>query len=70
MRKVLNILESASMAHTEEVTEDDVYNTTGRPSPTEIDQIFKSLTNDGFDKANKLINDIKVQRSLTLEDIA
>ena len=70
MRKVLNILESSSMAHTDEVTEDDVYNTTGRPSPKEIEAIFQSLCADNFDKVNGLINDIKTKRSLTLEDIA
>lgn len=43
MRKVLNILESTSMAHTKGVTVQDVYNSTGRPSPEEIRQIFELL---------------------------
>lgn len=43
MRKVLNILESTSMAHTKGITVQDVYNSTGRPSPQEIKKIFEYL---------------------------
>lgn len=43
MRKVLNILESTSMAHKGGVTVQDVYNSTGRPSPQEIQTIFEFL---------------------------
>lgn len=69
MRKVLNILESASMAHTEKVTIEDVYNCTGRPSPQEIDTIFESLLKDTMKASFEKILAIKIDRSLTLEDI-
>lgn len=46
MRKVLNILESTSMAHSKGVTVQDVYNSTGRPSPQEIKTVFEILLQD------------------------
>jgi replication factor C subunit 3/5 len=69
MRKVLNILESAAMAHSNEVTVDDVYNCTGRPSPEEIETIFNSLLNDTMTGSTSTITTLKVERSLTLDDI-
>jgi len=36
MRKVLNVLESCSLAH-KHITLQDVYDVTGRPSPTDMD---------------------------------
>lgn len=56
MRKVLNILESASMAHTTRVTIEDVYNSTGRPSPQEIDTIFQSLLSDTMNQSFEKIH--------------
>ena len=43
MRKVLNILESCSMAYNT-IGIDTVYDVTGRPSPKEIAQIYNWLT--------------------------
>lgn len=69
MRKVLNILESASMAHDGKISIDDVYNCTGRPNPKEVATMLQSLLEDSYlDSFNK-VKDIKVGRSLTLEDI-
>ena len=42
MRKVLNVLESCSLAH-KHITLKDVYDVTGRPSPHDMEQIYKSL---------------------------
>jgi len=69
MRKVLNILESSSMAHSKKVTVEDVYNCTGRPSPQEIDTIFQTLCADTLNQAYDKIQKIRINRSLTLEDI-
>ena len=43
MRKVLNILESCSLAY-KEIKTDKVYEVTGRPSPSEITSIFEWLS--------------------------
>lgn len=39
MRKVLNILESCSLAY-KDIKLDKIYEVTGRPSPSEINEIF------------------------------
>lgn len=57
------------MAHSNEVTVDDVYNCTGRPSPEEIETIFNSLLNDTMTGSTSTITTLKVERSLTLDDI-
>jgi hypothetical protein len=40
MRKVLNILESCSLAY-KDIKLDKIYEVTGRPSPSEINEIFE-----------------------------
>lgn len=68
MRKVLNILESCSMAY-KEITDQKIYEVTGRPSPDTIDRIYDSLTTDDFKTAYELLLEEKVSRSLALDDI-
>lgn len=68
MRKVLNILESCAMAY-QEISIDTVYEVTGRPSPKEINMIFTWLTSDKFNEAFAKILEMKLRRSLTLDDI-
>ena len=43
MRKVLNILESCSLAY-RNIPETKIYEVTGRPSPEAVDQIYNALT--------------------------
>ena len=43
MRKVLNILESCSLAY-RNIPENKIYEVTGRPSPESIEQIYNALT--------------------------
>ena len=69
MRKVLNVLESASLAHDGDIKVEDVYNCTGKPSPQEIETIMKTLLKDDFNTIFGKIMKIKTERSLTLEDI-
>ena len=47
MRKVLNVLESCSLAY-KEIPETKVYEVTGRPSPDTIERIYSVLTNSDF----------------------
>ena len=68
MRKVLNILESTSLAH-DKITEGDVFSCTGRPSPDDIDIILQSLLKDDFKKALEIFLDVKQSKWLTLSDI-
>lgn len=47
MRKVLNILESCSLAYNE-ITEEKVYEVTGRPSSSDIEQIYEWVNKASF----------------------
>ncbi len=58
MRKVLNVLESCSLAH-KHITLKDVYDVTGRPSPIDMEQIYQSLNQDRFNEALKTVMEVK-----------
>jgi replication factor C subunit 3/5 len=68
MRKVLNILESCSLAY-KEIPLEKIYDVTGRPSPTDIASIYNSLTNDDFSTAINSIWEICRKKSLAFEDV-
>ena len=68
MRKCLNILQSASMAH-KQVTSDSIYECTGQPKPSDVAEITKSLLNDTFDAAYHFIADMQTKSGLALIDI-
>ena len=68
MRKVLNVLESCSLAH-KHITLKDVYDVTGRPSPHDMERIYKSLNEDRFNEALQTVIEVKQVKSLALEDI-
>ena len=68
MRKVLNVLESCSLAH-KHITLKDVYDVTGRPSPLDMEKIYQSLNQDRFNDALASIQLTKQTKSLALEDI-
>ena len=68
MRKVLNTLESAALAH-DRITANDIYACTGKPSPSDIDTLIQSLLQDDMDAAVSTFMDVKDAKGLTLEDI-
>ena len=68
MRKVLNVLESCSLAY-KHITLQIVYDVTGRPSPMEMDTIYSALNQNRFNEALSTIMEIKQNKSLALEDI-
>ncbi|CAI2375344.1 unnamed protein product [Moneuplotes crassus] len=68
MRKVLNILESASLAH-DKISEEDIYSCTGKPSPSDTEKIMESLLQDDFKEAFETFMTLKTAKSLTLEDL-
>ena len=47
MRKVLNILESCSLAY-RTITVQKIYEVTGRPSPEDIETIYTALTTEAY----------------------
>ena len=68
MRKVLNILESCSLAHTH-ITMKDVYDVTGRPSPMDVDTIMESLNQRKFNEALQTVVAIKTAKSLAVDEL-
>jgi len=68
MRKVLNILESCSLAY-KDIPLSKIYEVTGRPSPADVDLIYKALTNETFNTAFEVFMTIKTTKSLSLDDI-
>ncbi len=68
MRKVLNVLESCSLAH-KHITMQNVYDVTGRPSPQDMEQIVRALNEERFNEALQTLLTIKLAKSLALEDV-
>lgn len=68
MRKVLNILQSASTAFSR-VDENAVYTCVGHPLKNDIMNIVKWLLNDDFVTTYRRIQELKVEKGLALQDI-
>ena len=68
MRKVLNILESCSLAH-KTITMANVFEVTGRPSPNDVDTIYEALSMKRYNEALDILMEIKHNKSLALEDL-
>lgn len=68
MRKVLNILQSATMAW-DEVDEECVYTCCGHPLRKDIENIIHWMLNDNFITAYNHINKLKTAKGLALQDI-
>lgn len=69
MRKVLNIMESCALAHHDGITEQIVFDVTGRPSNQDVKELYEALTAARFDQALELFMLKKRTKSLALEDI-
>ena len=68
MRKVLNILQSTSMAY-DLINEKNVNNCIGYPQTKQVSKIINSLINDEFSVAYNRINKLKIKYGLSLTDI-
>lgn len=68
MRKVLNILESCSLAY-KTIPEDKIFEVTGRPSPADVNLIFDAVSNKSFNEANDIVLKLKLAKSLSVDDI-
>ena len=68
MRKVMNILESCSLTY-KEIPLTKIYEVTGRPSPEDIEEIYRTLTADDYQTAMRTFMRLKTEKSLSLDDI-
>jgi replication factor C subunit 3/5 len=68
MRKVLNILQATVMAR-KDVDRKAVYLTTGTPLQEDIETVYKSLLNDSFAAALKLVDGMRATKGYGLQDL-
>ena len=68
MRKVLNILQSCSMAF-DEVNEDNVYTCVGHPLKSDIANMVNWMLNESYNSAYENILKLKTLKGLSLQDI-
>ncbi|XP_043463500.1 replication factor C subunit 5 [Leptopilina heterotoma] len=68
MRKVINVLQSTSLA-LGCVTEENVYTCVGHPLPVDIKNILAWLLNESYQLAYCKIQDLKMRKGLALQDI-
>lgn len=68
MRKILNLLESTSMAFGE-ITINNVYSCAGLPSPDQIETIIKIMCLKPFEDAFEMINNIKLSNGFSMGDL-
>jgi len=68
MRKVLNVLQSTSMAY-DVVNEENVYLCTGNPLPSLVRDMLNFMLNMDFQEAYEKIYEAKMERGIALQDI-
>ncbi|KAF9815103.1 hypothetical protein IEO21_04800 [Rhodonia placenta] len=68
MRRALNVLQACHAAY-DLIGEDEIYNCTGNPHPTDIESVVNSMLSDDFTTSYKMISALKVERGLALPDL-
>ena len=68
LRRVTNILQSAAITG-KEITEDDVYNATGKAQPQEIRKMLKYAITGAFKESRKMLLELIIKQGLSAEDI-
>ncbi|KAF9240664.1 P-loop containing nucleoside triphosphate hydrolase protein [Melanogaster broomeanus] len=68
MRRALNVLQACHAAY-DSIGETEVYNCTGNPHPSDIETIVNSMLSDEFTTSYQLLNAIKTERGLALQDL-
>jgi len=68
MRLILNTMQACYIAQGK-IDEDTIYKCTGTPHPTDITILVDYLMNDNFNCAYRKINQLKMEKGLTLSDI-
>ncbi|KAI0317155.1 P-loop containing nucleoside triphosphate hydrolase protein [Amylostereum chailletii] len=68
MRRALNVLQACHAAY-DQTDESEVYACTGNPHPSDIETVVNSMLADEFLTSYKLINSLKTERGLALQDL-
>ncbi|KIY72257.1 P-loop containing nucleoside triphosphate hydrolase protein [Cylindrobasidium torrendii FP15055 ss-10] len=68
MRRALNVLQACHAAY-DLIGDAEIYNCTGSPHPADIEAIVSSMLTDEFTTSYNLINTMKTERGLALQDL-
>ncbi|EGN96830.1 hypothetical protein SERLA73DRAFT_111563 [Serpula lacrymans var. lacrymans S7.3] len=68
MRRALNVLQACHAAY-DSVGETEIYNCTGNPHPSDIENIVNSMLSDEFTTSYQMISTMKTERGLALQDL-
>lgn len=68
LRRATNILQSAAIAG-KEISEDDIYNATGKAQPQEIRKMIKYAITGAFKESRKLLLELIIKQGLSAQDI-
>ncbi|PFH51797.1 hypothetical protein AMATHDRAFT_141794 [Amanita thiersii Skay4041] len=68
MRRALNVLQACHAAY--QITgENEIYNCTGNPHPSDIETVVNSMLSDEFSTSYQMVNALKTERGLALQDL-
>lgn len=68
MRRALNVLQACHAAY-DTIGETEIYNCTGSPHPSDIETIVNSMLSDEFTTSYQMVNALKTERGLALQDL-
>jgi len=68
LRRATNILQSSAIMG-KEITEDDVYKSTGKAQPQDIRKMIKYATTGAFKESRKLLLELLIKQGLAAQDI-
>ncbi|HUU79749.1 MAG TPA: replication factor C small subunit [candidate division Zixibacteria bacterium] len=68
LRRATNILQSTAIVG-KEITEDDVYNATGKAQPQEIRKMLKYAITGAFKESRKLLLELLIKQGLSAQDV-
>jgi len=68
MRRALNVLQACHAAY-DTTGETEIYNCTGNPHPSDIENIVNSMLSDEFTTSYQMISTMKTERGLALQDL-
>ena len=69
MRRTLNLLQSVAMGHDNELSEENVYSTAGKPMPKDVEEIVRCLMNDDLRVAFENVAALTAQKGIALVDV-
>lgn len=69
MRRTLNLLQSVAMGHANELSEENVYSTAGKPMPKDVEEIVRCLMNDDLKVAFEKVAGLTAHKGIALVDV-